>query len=70
MRWSVDEPFTVAVRDGRTLVEQLGPFATVSEAVDEMRELGQPGQRATIYNRGKVAQYRGARATFRYGRTQ
>ncbi len=67
-----DAPFTVRIRSSERgpVVEQLGPFAIITQAIDAMRARGEPGQVAVVYDGSTVAQYRGDRARFRFGRSQ
>ena len=70
VQWTTAQPFTLTIRKGRDHSEQFGPFERVTDAIAERDEHGEPGQTATIYERGKVAHYRGGKAAFRFGRTQ
>lgn len=63
-------PFVLRIRDGRTIVHEAGPYATVTQAWDAMQARGGAGQEATIYEHGRVADYRGGRAMFAFGRTR
>ncbi len=60
-------PFVLRIREGREVVHEAGPFATVTQAWEAMQERGEPGWEATIYERGRVADYRGGRAVFETG---
>jgi hypothetical protein len=61
--WTEDEPFVLEV-DGAII----GRYELVSMAVDTMRDI--EGHKAVIYDHGKVADYRGGKARFKFGRTQ
>ena len=63
-QWTEDKPFTLEV-DGTTV----GHFELISYAVDELRAIPE-GHKAVIYDHGKVADYRGGKARFKFGRTQ
>ena len=64
------KPFTVRIKQGKTLVAELGPFAKITDAKAALDKTGKPGQVAGIYEDGKVADYRGDRAIFGFGRTR
>jgi hypothetical protein len=65
-----DAPFVLRIRDGREVVREAGPFAKITDAMGAMNARGEPGQTATIYERGRVADYRGGRAVYSFGRTR
>jgi len=64
--------FTLRVTDGREGDEVVskGPFARITDAMDAMQNIGRSGQFAIIYGRSGIADYRGGRAIFKFGRTQ
>jgi hypothetical protein len=69
---SDDAPFVLRIREGRDVVHEAGPFERVTQAIDARDEWGgaEQGMVATIYDGSHVADYRGDRATFKYGRTR
>ena len=63
-------PFTVAIRSQGTS-KTYGPFATVTEAVNVLQaEPAASGAKGTVYNGAKLADYRGGKAVFVFGRTR
>jgi hypothetical protein len=50
--------------------QRIGVFPSISTAIDEMRKNVVPHGMATIYLDGGVADYRGGKARFKFGRTQ
>jgi hypothetical protein len=63
-------PFVLRIREGRRIVDEAGPFEKITAALETMRERGERGQVATIYDGSRVADYRGGRAVFSFGRTK
>jgi hypothetical protein len=61
--WTEDEPFVLQV-DGVIV----GRYELISMAVDAMRDID--GHKAIIYDGITVADYRGGKARFKFGRTQ
>ena len=66
------KPFTVKIRRGRDILKESGPFAKVTEAVQSFQDKSgfESGDTATVYDGAKVADYRGGRAVFVFGRTR
>ena len=66
------KPFTVKIRRGRVILQESGPFAKVTEAVQSFQDKSgfESGDTATVYDGAKVADYRGGRAVFGFGRTR
>jgi hypothetical protein len=67
-----DAPFVLVVRHGRAVIREAGPFERVTEAIAARDEWNgsEQGMVATIYEGGHVAEYRGGRAVFSFGRTK
>jgi hypothetical protein len=61
--------FSLTIRKGSETIYE-GSFNKVTDAWEAMQEHGEPGWEATIYDLGKIAQYRGGRGVFKFGRTK
>jgi hypothetical protein len=62
--------FVLRISDGGRIVASAGPFKRIMTAVEAMNERGDGGQVATIYDGASIAEYRGGRAVFTFGRTK
>jgi hypothetical protein len=62
--------FMLRIMDGDELIEEHGPFESVSDAWHAMQSMGEPGLVATICDGSHVAEYRGRPAVYSFRRTR